>query len=102
MRTSLSPEARRLAATACRAWFAAGLLLVALVPAARGSAELLGWLPFWLLLAPLLVLAQVEALAGFSESAAFARRSQRALRRRFHRGQALRVARAPARATLSR
>ncbi len=102
MSTPLSPEARALAATACRAWFATGVLLVALVPSARGSAELLGWLPFWLLVAPLIVLAQVEALDGFSSGVALARRSRRALRRRFHRGQALRLARPAARARVSR
>jgi hypothetical protein len=102
MPTSLSPETRRLAAIACRAWFAAGVLLVALVPGARGSAEMLGWLPFWLLIAPLMVLAQAEALGGFAGTVAWARRSRRSLQRRFHRGQALRVARPPARAGFSR
>jgi len=33
-------------------WLALGLLAVALFPAARGDLALMGWLPFWLLLAP--------------------------------------------------
>lgn len=95
----LSEPARRLAAAACRGWVAAGLLLLAFVPSARGSVELLGWLPFWLLVAPLLVLAQVEALGGFHASAAWVSRSRRALRRRAWRGgQARRIA--PARPAL--
>lgn len=88
----LSPEARRLAAVACRAWLGAGLLLCAFLPAARGVQPLLGWLPFWLLLAPLLVLAQLDALDGFRR----ARRLAAALRRRIAlpmraRGQARRL-----------
>lgn len=89
---ALSDAARRAAATACRAWIAAGLLLLAFVPGARGHVDLFGWLPFWLLVAPLLVLAQVEALDGFRTSTAWAARSRRALRRRAWRGgQARRI-----------
>jgi hypothetical protein len=95
---ALSDAARRAAASACRAWLVAGLLLLAFVPDARGQVELLGWMPFWLLVAPLLVLAQVEALDGFRASAAWVSRSRRALRRRACRGgQARRIA-APRRA----
>jgi hypothetical protein len=95
----LSEPTRRLAGAACRAWIAAGVLLLAFLPAARGSVELFGWLPFWLLLAPLLVLAQLEVLGGFRASAAWVSRSRRALRRRAWRGgQARRVA--PARLAL--
>jgi hypothetical protein len=90
---SLSPETRAFAEGTGRAWFAAGLLLCAFVPAARDVQPLLGWLPFWLLLAPLLVLAQLDALEGFARM----RRLGNALRRRARplvrrRGQARRVA----------
>ncbi len=89
---ALSAAARRTATSACRAWLAAGVLLLAFVPAARGHAEWLGWLPFWLLVAPLLVLAQVEALDAFRASAAWASRSRRALCRAFGcHGQARRL-----------
>ena len=89
----LSVAARRTAAAACRAWVVLGLLLVAFVPGARGQVDLFGWLPFWLLVAPLLVLAQVEALDGFRASVAWAQRSRRVLRRRgWGGGQARRVA----------
>jgi hypothetical protein len=89
---SLSPESRRFAEAACRAWLAIGLLLCAFVPAARDVQPLFGWLPFWLLLAPLLVLAQLDALDGFVR----ARRLAGALRRRVAsprrpRGQARRL-----------
>lgn len=40
--------------TALRSWLALGLAALALLPAARGHSLLLGWLPFWLVLAPLL------------------------------------------------
>lgn len=33
-------------------WLTLGSLLVALLPAARGYSQAVGWLPFWLLLAP--------------------------------------------------
>jgi hypothetical protein len=37
-------------------WLVLGALAVALVPAARGHSVLLGFLPFWLLLAPIAAL----------------------------------------------
>ena len=46
--------------TAIRTWLALGLAALALLPAARGHSLLLGWLPFWLVLAPLLMLAVAE------------------------------------------
>ncbi|MFC4729587.1 hypothetical protein [Coralloluteibacterium thermophilus] len=33
-------------------WLALGLACVLMLPAARGSAEAIGWLPFWLVVAP--------------------------------------------------
>lgn len=99
----LSPAARRAATIACHVWIAGGLLLLAFVPAARGSSLWFGWLPFWLLCAPLLVLAQLDALGGFARSAAFIARSRRALRRRAWRGgQARRLPRVATAGALSR
>jgi|GEM_PF-3082315 hypothetical protein len=90
----LSPEARRLAVSVCRAWLVAGLLVLALLPSAREVGPILGWLPFWLLFAPLLVLAQVEALDGFRRCASAVAGSRRILRRRTWRGpQARRILR---------
>lgn len=43
-----------------RTWLALGLLALALVPPARGYSEWIGWLPFWLAAAPLLMLAVAE------------------------------------------
>jgi hypothetical protein len=54
-RHSLSPDPR-LARTLWQ-WLALGALVMALVPAARGPVQLLGYLPFWLVLAPGLSLA---------------------------------------------
>jgi hypothetical protein len=90
----LSTEARRLASALCRIWLAAGVLSLAVSPSARAVDPMLGWLPFWLLLAPLLVLAQIEVLDGFRRSASALARSRRVLRRRARRGgQARRIAR---------
>lgn len=90
----LSSEARRLASLVCRIWLLVGVLALAFSPAARAVDPLLGWLPFWLLVAPLLVLAQIEALDGFRRSANAVARSRRILRRRAWRGgQARRIAR---------
>lgn len=49
-----------------RTWLGLGLLALALVPAARGSSAWIGWLPFWLAIAPLSMLAVLEhvRLAG--------------------------------------
>lgn len=38
-------------------WLITGLALIAFFPAARGHSEWLGWLPFWLCLAPAVSLA---------------------------------------------
>ena len=38
-------------------WLGLGALCVLLLPAARGDAHLVGWLPFWLVLAPASALA---------------------------------------------
>jgi hypothetical protein len=40
-------------------WLALGVVAIALLPAARATHDWLGWLPFWLVCAPALVLAQL-------------------------------------------
>lgn len=49
-RPALAPDLRL--TRFLRHWLLAGAALVLLVPAARGHGEWLGWLPFWLCLAP--------------------------------------------------
>jgi len=41
-------------------WLVFGAVTLALIPQARGMQPLLGWLPFWLVIAPLLDLAFVH------------------------------------------
>jgi len=38
-------------------WFACGLAAMLAFPALRGSSTMIGWLPFWLVIAPLIDLA---------------------------------------------
>jgi hypothetical protein len=65
-----------------RAWFAVGILVLAFEPAARGVHPLLGWLPYWLLFAPLLVLAQCEAGRLVAAASVLPQRVGAVLRRR--------------------
>ncbi len=55
----ISPETRTFMRAFAWRWLALGLLAVALVPAARATHAWIGWLPFWLVCAPALVLAQL-------------------------------------------
>lgn len=59
-----------------RAWGLIGTLLVFAIPAARGRHELIGWLPFWLMVAPALVMIQLDALMGFERARRWRRRLQ--------------------------
>jgi hypothetical protein len=45
-----------------RLWLLAGALVTVLVPEARGHHLLVGWLPYWLLVAPLVSLAAWRVL----------------------------------------
>lgn len=59
MHQSLTPSNPAPAAwlgTALVYWLVLGSVILALVPEARGQSALLGWLPFWLALAPALSL----------------------------------------------
>jgi hypothetical protein len=51
-------------------WLVFGAVVMALIPQARGMQPLLGWLPFWLVVAPLLDLAFVHRLRLLSASRA--------------------------------
>jgi hypothetical protein len=57
---SAGAETRALLLRGLRSWLGLGLLALALVPASRGFNPWIGWLPFWLVLAPLSMLAVVE------------------------------------------
>lgn len=55
MAQSSNPVARDIrVAQFLRAWLAAGALACTLVPAWRGHDPVFGWLPFWLVVAPLI------------------------------------------------
>lgn len=60
-----------------RGWLALGLLALALLPAARGFSQAVGWLPFWLVLAPLSMLAVVEHRRAAAALQALAARRRR-------------------------
>lgn len=75
-------------------WLLLGILLAALFPAARGYSEAIGWLPLWLVGAPLasLLVLHRQRLAGWFATARTAPVVQvRAQRRRGTTGQARRV-----------
>ena len=58
-------------------WFAFGAVAVALIPQARGMQSAVGWLPFWLVIAPLLDLALVHRQQLLSTSRALLVRARR-------------------------
>jgi len=68
---------------AVRAWLGLGLLALALLPAARGYNAWIGWLPFWLAIAPLSMLGVAEhARLASAFSALLASRRRRRLHAR--------------------
>ncbi|QOW21892.1 MULTISPECIES: hypothetical protein [Lysobacteraceae] len=69
--------APRLHAALCHA-LAVGITLLIVLPAARGSHELIGWLPLWLLGMPLSALAVLHWLARRQAAAPALRRGARA------------------------
>lgn len=76
-------------------WLLLGILLAALFPAARGYSESIGWLPLWLLGAPLvslLVLHRQQVWALMAPGRPATRMHAGAMRRRATAGQARRVA----------
>ena len=58
-------------------WLVFGAVVMALIPQARGMQPLLGWLPFWLIVAPLLDLAFVHRHRLLSTSRALLVRARR-------------------------
>ena len=59
-------------------WLVFGAVVMALIPQARGVQSLVGWLPFWLVVAPLLDLAFVHRHRLLSASrAVLVRRARR-------------------------
>ena len=73
---------------ALAAWAALGLLALLLVPAARGHSQLIGWMPFWCVLAPLSCLLVAGRMPLKAALSAFLVGRQR---RRPRRGQARRL-----------
>ncbi|HRQ64867.1 MAG TPA: hypothetical protein PKZ76_08390 [Xanthomonadaceae bacterium] len=74
----MSTTPRPLPPLTLRLWLLTGALAIIVFPEARGYHALIGWLPFWLLLAPLASLAVWRLLHG----AAVGPRRRRQARRR--------------------
>ena len=60
-------------------WLVFGVVVMALIPQARGMQSMVGWLPFWLVIAPLLDLAffHRQRLLSASRALVSARRRRR-------------------------
>jgi hypothetical protein len=86
--------------TALWVWFACGLMALLAFPSVRGSSPMIGWLPFWLVIAPLIDLALLRPHWLATTSRAFlvsARRRRRPARqaRRLQRRRVLRTSSRP-------
>ena len=82
------------------AWVACGLMALLAFPSLRGSSATIGWLPFWLVIAPLIDLALLRRHWLVATSRAFlvsARRRRRPARqaRRLQRRRVLRTSPRP-------
>lgn len=80
--STLPRTSRKHLAGIARVWFIVGIAVLAFAPSARDVHPLLGWLPYWLLFAPLLVLAQCEAGRLIAAASVVPQRVGAALRRR--------------------
>ena len=82
-------------------WLTAGIVLVVLLPAARSYSLWVGWLPYWLVAAPLLCLAIIDRLPRLiAAKASSARQSgTRAIDRRRNRSSSQLNRRIPRRAS---
>jgi hypothetical protein len=58
-------------------WFACGLMALLAFPSLRGSSPMIGWLPFWLVIAPLIDLALLRRHWLTTTSRAFLARTRR-------------------------
>lgn len=94
---ALEPFAWPTAPAFYRAWLRLGLVAVLLLPDARASHALLGWLPFWLLGVPALALLQQRIARWCATRSRVEPLPMRRSRRR-RRGQAAGHRRLPARA----
>ncbi len=65
------------AATALWIWLTLGIAVMALFPGLRGSDPRLGWLPFWLIVAPLIDLAILRRCWLMAAACAFLVRTRR-------------------------
>ncbi len=86
--------------TALWVWFACGAMALLAFPSLRGSSAMIGWLPFWLVIAPLIDLALLRRRWLALTSRAFlvrARRGRRPARqaRRLHRRRVMRTSPQP-------
>ena len=101
MNRPADPVDPRLARTLWQ-WLALGLLALCVWPAARGQTELLGWAPYWAVVAPALALAvayrhrllapRAEAPATAHRRRSLARRSQATRPAGLRRGRVRQVA----------
>jgi hypothetical protein len=63
-------------------WLVFGAVVIALIPQARGMQSMIGWLPFWLVVAPLLDLVFVHRERLLSTARAFFRQETIRVRHR--------------------
>jgi hypothetical protein len=75
-KSSLQPQYAG-AATALWIWLTLGVAVMLLFPTLRGSDPLFGWLPFWLVVAPLIDLAVLRRCWLAATSRAFLVRARR-------------------------
>lgn len=98
--SAVANTATRPLRTALWLWFACGLAALLAFPALRGSSAMIGWLPFWLVIAPLIDLALLRRRWLALASRAFlvrARRRRRPARqaRRLQRRRVMRTSSQP-------
>jgi hypothetical protein len=82
--TALPVSAYSATEVALWSWLVFGAVVIALIPQARGMQSMIGWLPFWLVVAPLLDLGFVHRERLLSTARAFFNQQEtiRARRRR--------------------
>lgn len=75
--SSMRDSNTRALETAAQVWLMLGVGAVLCVPALRGSNPMIGWLPFWFIVAPLIDLAVLRRHRLAAASRAFLVRSRR-------------------------
>jgi hypothetical protein len=91
--THLIAAPRNPATTALWIWFALGAFAFVCIPALRLRDPFWGWLPFWLIVAPLLDLAVLQRVRLRAASRAWLARALRRRRRSIQQARRLRVRR---------